>query len=261
MNTQLLTRCSHNLTLIKPETYIFFNFHALIAYISRHPHNTKYQKQQKIPVNILTEMDKLNVFVRGDNQVNEEKPPARVCPRCDSDNTKFCYYNNYSLSQPRYSCKNCRRYWTHGGTLRNIPIGGSGRKTKRPKIDQPSAENQQVNNHQPFLHGQETNEFVGTFNGSSSSDVVAGNHFGFHEIHGAMVNNVPPVRSFPPMEALNISDVSSRQDYYDVGSNDLIDNPLINRPTEDDLNMWNESYSNTMNVNHNASTSGRRGYL
>ncbi|KAM0004071.1 putative transcription factor C2C2-Dof family [Helianthus debilis subsp. tardiflorus] len=53
------------------------------------------------------------------------------CPRCDSSNTKFCYYNNYSLSQPRYFCKACRRYWTKGGTLRNIPIGGVSRKSKK----------------------------------------------------------------------------------------------------------------------------------
>ncbi|KAF8051042.1 hypothetical protein N665_1813s0010 [Sinapis alba] len=46
------------------------------------------------------------------------------CPRCDSPNTKFCYYNNYNLSQPRHYCKNCRRYWTKGGSLRNIPVGG-----------------------------------------------------------------------------------------------------------------------------------------
>ncbi|KAJ9568429.1 hypothetical protein OSB04_004395 [Centaurea solstitialis] len=51
------------------------------------------------------------------------------CPRCDSSNTKFCYYNNYNLSQPRHFCKNCRRYWTKGGTLRNIPVGGGTRKT------------------------------------------------------------------------------------------------------------------------------------
>uniref|UniRef100_A0A7N0RHA0 Dof zinc finger protein n=1 Tax=Kalanchoe fedtschenkoi TaxID=63787 RepID=A0A7N0RHA0_KALFE len=55
------------------------------------------------------------------------------CPRCDSSNTKFCYYNNYNLSQPRHYCKNCKRYWTKGGTLRNIPVGGASRKiTKRP---------------------------------------------------------------------------------------------------------------------------------
>ncbi|CAA6656603.1 unnamed protein product [Spirodela intermedia] len=53
------------------------------------------------------------------------------CPRCDSSNTKFCYYNNYSLSQPRHFCKACKRYWTRGGTLRNVPVGGGCRKNKR----------------------------------------------------------------------------------------------------------------------------------
>ncbi|XP_034569972.1 dof zinc finger protein PBF [Setaria viridis] len=44
------------------------------------------------------------------------------CPRCNSTNTKFCYYNNNSMTQPRYFCKACRRNWTQGGTLRNIPM-------------------------------------------------------------------------------------------------------------------------------------------
>ncbi|KAG1347938.1 dof zinc finger protein DOF3.4-like [Cocos nucifera] len=52
------------------------------------------------------------------------------CPRCDSSNTKFCYYNNYNLTQPRHFCKTCRRYWTKGGALRNVPIGGGCRKAK-----------------------------------------------------------------------------------------------------------------------------------
>ncbi|KAI3455537.1 hypothetical protein Pfo_012200 [Paulownia fortunei] len=53
------------------------------------------------------------------------------CPRCDSPNTKFCYYNNYNLSQPRHFCKSCRRYWTKGGALRNIPVGGGSRKNAK----------------------------------------------------------------------------------------------------------------------------------
>eukprot|EP00252_Welwitschia_mirabilis_P020727 TRINITY_DN5135_c1_g1_i2.p1 TRINITY_DN5135_c1_g1~~TRINITY_DN5135_c1_g1_i2.p1 ORF type:complete len:306 (+),score=27.87 TRINITY_DN5135_c1_g1_i2:321-1238(+) len=57
---------------------------------------------------------------------------ALKCPRCTSTNTKFCYYNNYSLSQPRYFCKTCRRYWTQGGALRNVPVGGGCRKNKKP---------------------------------------------------------------------------------------------------------------------------------
>ncbi|KAK1395709.1 Zinc finger, Dof-type [Heracleum sosnowskyi] len=55
------------------------------------------------------------------------------CPRCESINTKFCYYNNYNLGQPRYFCKSCRRYWTRGGTLRNVPVGGATRKSSAVK--------------------------------------------------------------------------------------------------------------------------------
>ncbi|XP_051208023.1 dof zinc finger protein MNB1A-like [Lolium perenne] len=50
------------------------------------------------------------------------------CPRCESRDTKFCYYNNYNTSQPRHFCKGCRRYWTKGGTLRSVPVGGGTRK-------------------------------------------------------------------------------------------------------------------------------------
>ncbi|RDY10999.1 Dof zinc finger protein DOF5.7, partial [Mucuna pruriens] len=60
---------------------------------------------------------------------NSENQNLR-CPRCDSSNTKFCYYNNYNLTQPRHFCKTCRRYWTKGGALRNVPIGGGCRKNK-----------------------------------------------------------------------------------------------------------------------------------
>ncbi|KAL5557130.1 hypothetical protein UlMin_039366 [Ulmus minor] len=56
------------------------------------------------------------------------------CPRCDSSNTKFCYYNNYNLTQPRHFCKTCRRYWTKGGALRNVPIGGGCRKNKSSPV-------------------------------------------------------------------------------------------------------------------------------
>lgn len=56
---------------------------------------------------------------------------AMKCPRCESTNTKFCYFNNYSLSQPRHFCKTCRRYWTRGGALRNVPVGGGCRRNKK----------------------------------------------------------------------------------------------------------------------------------
>ncbi|KAK9051695.1 hypothetical protein SSX86_028323 [Deinandra increscens subsp. villosa] len=78
------------------------------------------------------------------NQPNHPRAPPPFpppkCPRCYSSNTKFCYYNNYSVSQPRYLCKECRRYWTHGGVLRNIPCGGTTRK--RGRVDCASSSSQ-----------------------------------------------------------------------------------------------------------------------
>ncbi|KAF8413356.1 hypothetical protein HHK36_001336 [Tetracentron sinense] len=67
----------------------------------------------------------------GEKKTRPQKEEALNCPRCNSINTKFCYYNNYSLTQPRYFCKTCRRYWTEGGSLRNVPVGGGSRKNKR----------------------------------------------------------------------------------------------------------------------------------
>nr|XP_043621590.1 dof zinc finger protein DOF2.4-like [Erigeron canadensis] len=67
-------------------------------------------------------------------QANLPMPePGLNCPRCDSTNTKFCYYNNYSLTQPRHFCKTCRRYWTQGGALRNVPVGGGCRRNNKRK--------------------------------------------------------------------------------------------------------------------------------
>ncbi|WVY93467.1 hypothetical protein V8G54_032555 [Vigna mungo] len=69
--------------------------------------------------------------MRKQQQQTQPSEPLK-CPRCDSINTKFCYYNNYNKSQPRHFCRACKRHWTKGGTLRNVPVGG-GRKNKRAK--------------------------------------------------------------------------------------------------------------------------------
>ncbi|KAI4303791.1 hypothetical protein MLD38_039384 [Melastoma candidum] len=60
------------------------------------------------------------------------KKPDKVlpCPRCNSTNTKFCYYNNYNVHQPRHFCRSCQRYWTAGGNMRTMLVGAGRRKTK-----------------------------------------------------------------------------------------------------------------------------------
>ncbi|CAM8898864.1 unnamed protein product [Rhodiola kirilowii] len=68
------------------------------------------------------------------DQPDEEKIPEKIipCPRCKSMETKFCYFNNYNVNQPRHFCKGCQRYWTAGGALRNVPVGAGRRKAKPP---------------------------------------------------------------------------------------------------------------------------------
>ena len=70
-----------------------------------------------------------------------KKPKKLIpCPRCESMDTKFCYFNNYNVNQPRHFCKNCQRYWTAGGNLRNVPIG-AGRRKSKPSIPLNQSEN------------------------------------------------------------------------------------------------------------------------
>ncbi|KAG8377676.1 hypothetical protein BUALT_Bualt08G0057600 [Buddleja alternifolia] len=92
-------------------------------------------KHQPKPPEMSSEFSDRRISRLGSRPPELEPLP---CPRCDSTNTKFCYYNNYNLSQPRHFCKSCRRYWTRGGTLRNVPVGGGTRKAsssnKRPRI-------------------------------------------------------------------------------------------------------------------------------
>ncbi|CAN6887760.1 unnamed protein product [Brassica oleracea var. botrytis] len=58
------------------------------------------------------------------------KKPDKIlpCPRCKSSDTKFCYYNNYNVTQPRHFCRSCQRYWTSGGSMRTVPVGSGQNK-------------------------------------------------------------------------------------------------------------------------------------
>lgn len=82
-------------------------------------------------------VDKGSQLQSGDDEAASEKEklkkPDKIlpCPRCSSMDTKFCYFNNYNVNQPRHFCKACHRYWTAGGALRNVPVG-AGRRKNRP---------------------------------------------------------------------------------------------------------------------------------
>ncbi|TKY73372.1 Cyclic dof factor 3 [Spatholobus suberectus] len=78
-----------------------------------------------------SENDQTDPTNNNNNNKTLKKPDKILpCPRCNSMDTKFCYYNNYNVNQPRYFCKACQRYWTAGGTMRNVPVGAGRRKNK-----------------------------------------------------------------------------------------------------------------------------------
>ncbi|XP_017232251.1 dof zinc finger protein DOF4.6 [Daucus carota subsp. sativus] len=106
------------------------------------------------------------------------------CPRCNSTNTKFCYYNNYSLSQPRYFCKTCRRYWTEGGSLRNIPVGGGSRKNnKRSLNSSPSRSNSSASSKKIIVPSDNQDRLVAVpvSNSCRNADKNVGNVYDHHQ--------------------------------------------------------------------------------
>lgn len=139
-----------------------------------------YDYPLKIVCTISMSDEKVKDGVKHDGQLAESveaKPRTKLpaladkipCPRCNSTDTKFCYYNNYNLKQPRYLCKvvrsafefitklsnpvscishidaqftilfrgiiqSCQRYWTLGGLIRQVPPGSGKRKHKNSKL-------------------------------------------------------------------------------------------------------------------------------
>ncbi|KAK6944538.1 Zinc finger, Dof-type [Dillenia turbinata] len=101
------------------------------------------------------------------------KKPDKIipCPRCNSLDTKFCYFNNYNVNQPRHFCKNCQRYWTAGGTMRNVPVGAGRRKNKHlasqfrqvmvssDGVPSSRIETQESSNHQVLSRGEISTSF------------------------------------------------------------------------------------------------------
>ncbi|XP_023007416.1 dof zinc finger protein DOF2.1-like isoform X1 [Cucurbita maxima] len=127
--------------------------------------------------------------VQQENRKPMRPQPEQVlrCPRCDSTNTKFCYYNNYSLSQPRFFCKSCRRYWTKGGTLRNVPVGGSCRKNKRPSPSTSSSSSPSPSSKRS--HDQAANSsYAKLLNQSNGRMGLFDTHNNYHNMYSGLGN-------------------------------------------------------------------------
>ncbi|KAJ7520233.1 hypothetical protein O6H91_20G073300 [Diphasiastrum complanatum] len=90
--------------------------------INEHFHSAEKESEDDLKRDVSENEDR--------KKINDFLP----CPRCDSRQTKFCYFNNYSVNQPRHFCKRCHRYWTAGGMLRSVPMGAGRRKRKQPSF-------------------------------------------------------------------------------------------------------------------------------
>lgn len=129
---------------------------------------------------------------------------ALNCPRCDSTNTKFCYFNNYSLTQPRHFCKACKRYWTRGGALRNVPVGGGCRRNKRSSNSKSNNNNNNNNNSKSPASSTSTDGRQATNNSGSTSTISShSNSFSgpasAASLLGLMTPQIPPVRFMSPL--------------------------------------------------------------
>ncbi|KAG1371437.1 cyclic dof factor 3 [Cocos nucifera] len=92
--------------------------------------NKAHDQDMEVATDSKAEHDKTEADSSGQEKVLKKPDKVLPCPRCNSMDTKFCYYNNYNVNQPRHFCKNCQRYWTAGGTMRNVPVGAGRRKNK-----------------------------------------------------------------------------------------------------------------------------------
>ncbi|KAI3686447.1 hypothetical protein L1987_80123 [Smallanthus sonchifolius] len=128
------------------------------------------------------------------------------CPRCDSTHTKFCYYNNYSLTQPRYFCKTCRRYWTKGGTLRNIPVGGGCRKNKKvSSASKKTLSNTTTNNNNNHNNSNSNNNFQQNNNNQLNTHLMHvnnNNNFQQNNGHQLVMNSTDLQLSYPESSSM-----------------------------------------------------------
>lgn len=217
-----------------------------------------------------------------------QKESALNCPRCNSTNTKFCYYNNYSPTQPRYFCKACRRYWTDGGSLRNIPVGGGSRKNKRssssssstptsnisnnsskrlpdliqPQGNQGNNQGQDLNlgfpSNQVFAHHQIPNIDQNSDknnNSSSTSTTTTASHLSALELLTGLTSR--GLNSFMPMPVPN-SDPNSNNNSGSVYTSGFPMSELMIKPTLNfSLDGLGSGYGSALQGHHVQENSGR----
>ncbi|KAL1814380.1 hypothetical protein ACET3Z_016954 [Daucus carota] len=182
------------------------------------------------------------------SQINLQFPEQEhlKCPRCDSSNTKFCYYNNYNLSQPRHLCKNCKRYWTKGGTLRNIPVGGGSRKvTKRSSNPKKSTNSKSTQEKQEPLSASAS--VINTKDQDGSLLEIGGTFSSLLEVNNGQFGNMIEGLNSSGSPSLQLGDFPQNQSNSGLGSS-LVANPFVefgNKDSEGFLGVQHDQDSSS----------------
>lgn len=149
-------------------------------------------------------------------RVWNHKPNVEIspnCPRCGSSNTKFCYYNNYSLTQPRYFCKGCRRYWTKGGSLRNVPVGGGCRKNRRGKSVRLSTDGVSSKSLSYMGEINKVNGFLESTSTSSLMQQQDGSHIDIALVFANFLNQPPEEKPAGSFELPEFPDIDPSMEF------------------------------------------------
>ncbi|XP_017246068.1 cyclic dof factor 2 [Daucus carota subsp. sativus] len=102
-----------------------------ISSVSEIDEQNQIHNKDKTPLGIKLKVDKTEITDTREEKLLKKPDKILPCPRCTSLETKFCYFNNYNVNQPRHFCRKCQRYWTDGGNMRKVAVGAGRRKNKQ----------------------------------------------------------------------------------------------------------------------------------
>lgn len=181
-------------------------------------------------------------------QQQQPQSESLKCPRCSSTNTKFCYFNNYNKSQPRHFCKSCKRHWTKGGTLRNVPVGGC-RKHKRPKISNTSTTTttaaSQVQTCRKFPSVANINDHKITYNTLYHSLVIPSSPLSYNSTNGINTKLLMGRYETDNTAGLNVSEpqnLNTEFTFSSLNTFEMNSSSIMNPTSYQSLNAYDQYY-------------------
>ncbi|KAK3028705.1 hypothetical protein RJ639_038958 [Escallonia herrerae] len=135
-----------------------------------------------------------------------------------------------SLAQPRFFCKGCRRHWTRGGSLRNVPVDGRCRRSSRGRSLRVSPHDCHVSSRNLGSYGSESS------NGTSAAP--DGSNIDLAVVYANYLNQTPQTqphveREMPPALVLSsVPDMAMEFGIHLPQENDLVQQYFASSTTD-----------------------------